>query len=246
MHKIAYLKDIAAPCEEVFKTVIQIDKRMQLSPLWGLSQLLDVSETYPEEGSWYRIRVNPTVPFGLSHGTLDGTQSALAGLAEYLAVKLEGAERHPVPAEPQQTKKPVEPNTLVDYHYTVLEFQPPSKLVYQLDNELKTVVTWLVKPIPLGSRVNYEECFCEETLVDPNFFPTMQRVVEEWLTNIKRYCELKGRPGKRLIKWFLDRFYLKLRPDQRRVVLIMLAMNLIGLATFILAVVVWGIPRLFF
>jgi len=66
------------------------------------------------------------------------------------------------------------------------------------------------------------------------------------LTNIKRYSELRDGQGRKLTKWFLDRFYLKLRPDQRRVVLLMLFMQAIGLATFVIAVIGWGVASLLF
>jgi len=73
----------------------------------------------------------------------------------------------------------------------------------------------------------------------------VRHVISEWLTNIKRYSELRDGRGRKFVKWFLDRFYLKMRPDQRRVVLIMLFMQAIGLATFAIAVIGWGIVSLF-
>jgi hypothetical protein len=82
--------------------------------------------------------------------------------------------------------------------------------------------------------------------VDEDFIPTVRHVIEEWLTNIKRYSELRDGPGRKVVKWFLDRFYLNMRPDQRRVVLLMLYMQAIGLATFMVALIGWGIATLFF
>ena len=55
MQKVTSLIDIEAPCDEVFDTVVNIEKRMQLSPLWGLNQLLEVSPNFPNPGSSYRI-----------------------------------------------------------------------------------------------------------------------------------------------------------------------------------------------
>ena len=134
----------------------------------------------------------------------------------------------------------------IEHEYIVVEYQPASKFVYQLEDDCKTLITWVFKPIPSGTRIIYEECFCDETVCDQNFIPTLHQVVKEWLTNIKRYAELRGTRGRRLIKWFLDRFYLKLRPDQRRAVLLMLVMQAVGLATFVIVVIAWGIPRLLF
>jgi hypothetical protein len=66
------------------------------------------------------------------------------------------------------------------------------------------------------------------------------------LSNIKKYSELHHGQGRQIVKWFLDRFYLKLRPEQRRVMQMALFMQAIGLGTFLLAVTGWGIVRLFF
>lgn len=247
MQTVAHLRDIEAPREEVFDTVVNLDRRMQLSPLWGLSKLLEVSSNYPMPGSRYRIQILPGAPFGLSQGTLNGAQSALVGLAEFLMVKLgqtgtqpDSDDAQPAEAPPEQDDHPVE------HVYIVIKYQPPNIFSYQLDDDCKTMVTWSFKPIASGTRLSYEECFCDESVCDENFIPTVHRVINEWLTNIKRYSELRGRPWRRLVKWVLNRFYLKLRPDQRRVVLLMFMMQVIGLATFVFAVLVWGIPQLFF
>ena len=87
--------------------------------------------------------------------------------------------------------------------------------------------------------------FCDENVGGENFIPTVRNVVHEWLTNIKRYSELHDGRSRQIVKWFLDRFYLKLRPDQRRVMQMVLFMQVIGLATFTVAVIGWGIASLF-
>lgn len=253
MQKVTKLIDIKAPCQEVFETVVDIHKRMQLSPLWGLSRLLEVESSYPEQGSSYRVQVLTDAPFGISQGTLDASQSALSGFAQALFFRLdhsdsshplqtkaEIAEQSKVNEEKEQTTSPVEQK------YFIEEFQPPHTFSYHLDDDCKTVVTWRFQSIPFGTRINYEEVFCDESLVDEDFIPTVRHVIEEWLTNIKRYSELRDGPGRKVVKWFLDRFYLNMRPDQRRVVLLMLYMQAIGLATFMVALIGWGIATLFF
>ena len=50
MQRVTKLIDIKAPCQEVFNTVVNVEKRMQLSPLWGLSRLLEVEGNYPVPG----------------------------------------------------------------------------------------------------------------------------------------------------------------------------------------------------
>jgi hypothetical protein len=251
MQKVTSLIDIKAPCQEVFNTVVNLERRMQLSPLWGLSRVLEVAPDFPNPGSSYRVRVLSGAPFGLASGTLNATQSALSGLAQFLSLKL-GQNRvdQALPGIPQQplAKGGLKSNMELpaEQEYIIEEYQPPHKFSYHLDNDCKTIVTWRFQSIPLGTRINYEEIFCVENTGDENFVPTVRHVVGEWLNNIKRYSELRGGRGRLLVKWFLDRVYLKLRPDQRRVVLILLFMQAIGLATFVIAVTGWGIARLLF
>ena len=254
MQKVTGLIDIEAPCEHVFNTVVNIEKRMQLSPLWGLNQLLEVSPNFPDPGSSYRVRVLTDKPFGLAQGTLNASQSALSGFAQALFLMLGQANssqtHQTAPGAPKQPMKANEQkqrvSTPIEQEYFVEEYQPPHKFCYHLDDDCKTIVTWNIQSIPLGTRINYEEIFCDDNTRDENFVCTVRNVIKEWLTNIKRYSELRTSRGRRLVKWFLDRFYLRLRPDQRRVVLLMLFMQAVGLATFVIAVIGWGIAKLLF
>ena len=252
MQKVKSLIDIKAPCQDVFDTVVDIHKRMQLSPLWGLSRLLDVATSYPERGSSYRVQVLTDAPYGVSYGTLNASQSALSGLAQVLSLKLGQSDTGYL----QQSKKRLpEQSTdseaeqekhLLEQTYFVEEYQPLQMFSYHLDDDCKTVVTWKFQDVPFGTRIHYEEVFCDDNVRDDEFIATVRRVINEWLTNIKRYSELRDSPGRKLVKWFLDHIYLQLRPDQRRVVQIMLFMQAVGLATFAIAIIGWGVASLFF
>ena len=254
MQKVTKLIDIKAPCQDVFDAVINIERRMQLSPLWGLSRLLEVAPKYPEAGSSYRVQVMTDAPFGIAGGTLNASQSALSGLAQALFIRMGHAgsssasqSKSSTPAQPVEDHKQKTQTIIpVEQEYFIEEYHPPYKFSYFLDTDCKTIVTWRFQSIPFGTRINYEEIFCDDNMVDENFIPTVRHVISEWLTNIKRYSELRDGPGRIIIKRFLDRFYLKLRPDQRRVVLLMLYMQVIGLTTFVIAVIGWGVASLFF
>jgi hypothetical protein len=254
MQKVTSLIDIKAPCQDVFNTVVNLERRMQLSPLWGLSRVLEVAPNFPNPGSSYRVRVLTDKPFGLAHGTLNATQSALSGLAQALFFKLgHTGPNHAHQAELIGPKQPEANNEQkpqvsapVEQEYIVGEYEPPYKFSYYLSKGCKTIVTWRFQSIPFGTRINYEEVFCDENMGNEDFIATVRNVIREWLSNIKRYSELHDGRGRKIIKWFLDRFYLKLRPDQRRVVLLMLFMQAIGLATFLVAVIGWGIASLLF
>jgi hypothetical protein len=254
MQKVTNLIDIKAPCQEVFDTVVNIDKRMQLSPLWGVSRLLEVETNYPEPGSSYRVRVLTDAPYGLSQGTLNASQSALSGLVQVLSLKMgqsDSSQIHPpeeyVPEESVTEGASEGKRELpAEQRYFIEEYQPSQIFSYHLDDDCKTIVTWRFQSIPFGTRINYEEVFCDENMVNEEFISTVRHVIGEWLTNIKRYSELREGQGRKIVKWFLDRFYLKMRPDQRRVVLLMLFMQAIGLATFTVALLGWGITSLLF
>jgi hypothetical protein len=253
MQRVTGLIDIKAPCQEVFNTVVNLERRMQLSPLWGLNQLLEVTPNFPEPGSSYRVRILTDKPFGLAHGTLNTHQSALSGLSQALFLRLGHTDPEDTPQVESgianQTVDDIEQKpgqgTPVEQQYFIEEYQPPHKFSYYLNEDCETIVTWSFQSIPFGTRINYEEVFCDENVRDENFISTVQHVIREWLSNIKRYSELRDGRGRKAVKWFLDRFYLKLRPDQRRMVLVLLYLQAIGLATFVVAAISWGIASLF-
>ena len=62
---------------------------------------------------------------------------------------------------------------------------------------------------------------------------------------MQRYSELRDARTKRLIKWLVDRFYIRLDPDQRRTVLTILYMHVVGAITFVMAALAVGVASLF-
>lgn len=250
MQKVTNLIDVSVSCEDVFDIITDIRKRMQLSPLWGCSRLLGVSPDFPIPGSSYRVELTAGVHFEYGQDPLDSTKNAFAGLAQVLLVKLNQADLKqiktpflnsatPVTNEGNQTGK-----SPVTQEYYVAEYEPPCKFTYFLEAGCKTVVTWTLQEIPFGTRLRYQEEFCDEMIRDDQLIPLMRQVISQWLFNIKRYSELRGSRGGLVVKWFLDHFYLRLRPDQRRVVLVMIFMQAVGLIAFSLALIGWGITNL--
>jgi hypothetical protein len=244
MQKVSDFIDIEAPCEEVFEAIAGIDRRMQLSPLWGMNVLLGVSPDYPRPGSSYRVRVLKDVPFGIAGPGAGAVHGALAGLGQVFMWKmghdtLNTPAEAPLPVveEPAPQKSVVE----AEQEYFVQEWDPPHRLSYALDADCDTIITWKLQSIPRGTRLSYEEVFCQENTGGKDFLPTVRHVIHEWLLNIKRYGELRGTRGKLILKRLLDRFFLKLRPDQRRTVLLILFMQGIAVVTFIFAAVGLGI-----
>ena len=158
MQKVTSLIDINAPCQDVFNTVVNLERRMQLSPLWGLSQVLEVGPNFPSPGSRYRVRVLTDKPFGLAHGTLNGTQIALSGLAQALFFKLgHTGSNHVQQAEPNVSEQPEahteqkpQVSVPVEQEYVVGEYKPPYKFSYYLNKGCKTIVTWKFRVFPLA------------------------------------------------------------------------------------------------
>jgi hypothetical protein len=253
MQKVSDFIDIEAPCEEVFPALTDVERRMQLSPIWGLSRLLEVSPEFPKPGSSYRVRVLADAPFGIAGGMSSAAQGAFEGLTLMLALKMGDSTVLKEQSQSiRETESPPEevslPKNIVDaeQRYVIAAYEPPHRLSYYLDADCKTMVTWKLQAIPRGTRINYEEVFCDENTGGENFLPTVRSVVHEWLVNIKRYSELRTTRSRIFLKKLLDRFYLKLRPDQRRTVLLIVFMQGLALATFIVAALGLGIAGLLF
>jgi hypothetical protein len=189
--KIIEWVDIKAPLREVFELVINLERRMQLSPLWGIAQIQRIAPEYPQPGSCYAVRVS-------------GDQE-------------------------------------IQYETAITAYEPPHKFCYALDVRRKSCVTWTFQEVAQGTRVIYLEEFLLDDDESDDFDEKVRQVVKKWLENIKRYAELGDRWLERLIKWVLDRFFLKLRQEQRRTVLIVLFLHITGLITFIFAAVAIGI-----
>lgn len=55
--RVVEFVDIEAPQDEVFDLVLNLERRLQLSPLWGMANVESISPDYPEAGSSYHVRV---------------------------------------------------------------------------------------------------------------------------------------------------------------------------------------------
>jgi uncharacterized protein YndB with AHSA1/START domain len=133
-----------------------------------------------------------------------------------------------------------------EYETVVTEYQPPSRFAYCLDVDMLTTVAWTVTQTPRGSRLTYTEEFQAPAENSEEFKQKVRKTIRDWLLNIQRYAELRESPGKRLIRWAVDRFYLNQRPDQRSTIVTVVFLQIVGLIAFIMAALSFGIARLFF
>jgi hypothetical protein len=190
--KVVEYIDIAAPREEIFDLIVNLKRRMQLSPLWGFATILDISPEFPQVGSSYRV----------------------------------------VPKESEHH----------EYVTTITEYQPLQKLAYRLTADTQTTVCWTVQPVAQGTRIIYEEEFLiGEEHDEEVFIQSVKKIVGQWLKNIKNYSELRDGRIKRAIRWFLDHYFLKLRKDQRNVIITILFMQVVAMLSFVMAAIALGI-----
>jgi hypothetical protein len=80
--------NIGAACREVFETVVDFERRMQLSPLRGLNRLVDVSHDFPQAQSRYRVQILTGAQSGIAGGISNMVQSAFAGLTQVMILEL--------------------------------------------------------------------------------------------------------------------------------------------------------------
>lgn len=192
--KIVESVEIEAPLPEVFALITTRERRLQLSPLWGTTQIQYLSPDFPQEGSSYHVK--------LREGELE-------------------------------------------YDTVVTAFIPDQKFAYRLTTHRQINVTWTVQEVARGTRLIYrEEFLADEGGGDEDFIQSVRRVVREWLTNIKRYAELDERRLQRLVKWVLDRYLLKLRAEQRRVILMLLALQAATILSFVAIALGWALISL--
>ncbi len=193
--KVTEFVDIRAPRQEVYNLLVDLRRRIQLSPLWGIVQIDHISEQYPDEGSEFQM-----------------------SLCE---------------------KKDIPPyRTIITCH------NPLRKLAYRLDVRRKSEVSWILQDTQDGTRVIYEEQFEVEDDEGGEFTTQVRSVVTTWLRNIKSYAELREGWLNKAIRWFLDKYFLKLRKEQRNVIMILLVMQFVSIITFILAAIALGVGGL--
>lgn len=192
--KVVEWVDIQAPRDEVFPIILDIKKRFQLSPLWGIAQVESVAENYPDIGSYYNTRLSS------------------------------GDEN--------------------EYHTTVTELVPLNKFAYCLQIDRETSVTWFVQEAASGTRLVYEEEYLTKSTDEDEYPETIRKVARQWLMNIKHYAELRDGRIRRFIRWLLDRFYLDMRQDQRKVVAMILFLHAIGIISFVMAAIAMGFATL--
>jgi len=186
--------DIRAPRADVFDLIVNIKRRMQLSPLWGIANIKNLSHNYPQAGSRYDVEIQ-------------GEQD-------------------------------------IQFETIITDFTPEKKLAYKSLIENNATVTWNFQDVKQGTRVIYTEEFLVEDQDDDEARQSVQKIVKEWLTNMRRYAELRDTWAKQIAKKLIDRFYIDQTPPQRKTITTILFMQSIGTITFIMAALALGFANL--
>jgi hypothetical protein len=132
-----------------------------------------------------------------------------------------------------------------EYETVVTELIPGRKFAYCLEVEMATEVSWTLLDTPTGSRITYQESFRSGEEFSEEIDKQVREIVRQWLENIRRYAELREGRINLFVKWVLDRFFLKLRQDQRKVILLLLVMQITGIISFAMAALAFGLISFF-
>lgn len=132
---------------------------------------------------------------------------------------------------------------------SVTDLVPGRKFSYAFAGTIAQDVVWTVTDVRDGARLRYEESFevpegGEDGVTPDEFMRKVRQAIVRWLANIKRYAELHTTRTKRAVRWALDRYYLKLRPDQRNVINTVVAMHAISGIAGIMGIFAFGLTRL--
>lgn len=187
--------DIQAPRHEIFEIITNLQRRLQLSPLWGVAKVERVDQNYPQEGSQYQTCIGEN------------------GNALFTTV--------------------------------ITALVPLRKFSYCTLVDRETKVCWMLQDVVQGTRLTYVEEYCADEGDGEEFVQTMHKIIKDWLANIKRYAELRETRFQQLMRWLMDRYYLKMRPDQRRTVQAVLFMHAVGMISFVMAALAYGFATLF-
>lgn len=193
--KVVEWVDIDAPRDEVFQLLLDVQRRIQLSPLWDLARIDSIADDYPQVGSRYHVHL------------------------------IKGSE--------------------LAYDTVMTGYQEGSRISYITDLDISSSITWVVQDVPHGTRVIYEEIYPEQMVASADMQAQVRSTIHQWLENIKRYLELREGRLNRFIRFLLDRYYLQMRSDQRKTVQVILFMHAVGMISFVMAAIAFGIARFF-
>lgn len=131
------------------------------------------------------------------------------------------------------------------YNTYVTDYLPNEIFFWQIEGTQPGTLSWSCQDLPSGTKLAYEKtCLVGEG--DASDWTQREGfLAREWLAGLKNYAELRDGRLRLGMKWVMDRYLLKLRADQRRVILMLIVLQLVMFITFLAAAAGMGIVSLF-
>jgi hypothetical protein len=211
--------EIQAPVEEVFAILTHPEKHLQLGPDWGQARLGQISDDYPQTGSFYQL-----IPSQAEEPATTTTVTELIPLRK-ISLRVDQASQYQASWEVEDLGSSVRLSYQAEFLLEISE-EGPAPVKEESDDPLLAAFN---QPETLEGKAE-----------------AARREAAGWLSSIKRYAELRETRLRLWIRWLMDRYILRLRSDQRRIILALLVMQVIACLTFIAAVVGIGMASLIF
>lgn len=123
----------------------------------------------------------------------------------------------------------------------VLEVLPNQKLVLGLDGGVASRISWELLPAKAGCLLVLDARLEANNELDVH---KEEQQAQAWLDNIKNFSALRRSGWQEALRWVLERHVLKLRAEQRRIIMMLLALQLITFLTFVAALLGIGLVSL--
>jgi uncharacterized protein YndB with AHSA1/START domain len=132
------------------------------------------------------------------------------------------------------------------YDTVVTDWLPNRTFAYHSEDARQSAAQWRLEPAGENTRLTYEETYIPLDVDGEEEQAVLAQEARQWLGDIKRYLELPNSRVGRTLKWVLDTIFLKQRADQRRIILTLVAIQMISIFTFTMAALGLGLARLLF
>jgi hypothetical protein len=132
------------------------------------------------------------------------------------------------------------------YDTVVTDWLPNRAFAYRSEDVRQKAAQWRLEPAGENTRLTYEETYFPLDVDGVEEQTVMAQEARQWLGDMKRYLELPHSRAGRALKWVLDKVFLKQRADQRRIILTLVAIQMISIFTFTMAALGLGLARLLF
>jgi hypothetical protein len=122
----------------------------------------------------------------------------------------------------------------------VIEFVPEHRITHQRDTGASRT-KWSVQDCAVGTRLMYEEIFQLDNQDPETFLQAAHQAAHAWLNNLKQYLEWRETRTLRAWRWIFDHAFLRVPASERRTMIAIVVMHVVGTIGFAAAAIAWGI-----